>query len=329
MHIITGPRVNLAEELIDRIHNFFINSKLEINCKQAGPIIYVNGVTIEAFPSHTSFSMRGFTDVKFIFADESAFFPPGQQDEVKHTIEGYRIKTDPHIVIVSTPNKPGDYFESIDKDPNSIFKKVYLPYTVGLNKIYDPIEIEKEKSKSYFKREFEGFYSYGTGNCFLEDTILKAEELGIKYRDRPYNHTTQKALGIDIGFGSSKTAFTVIEIVDDIIHVIYTKQFENANTEQMIYHAVELIHRYDLLTNTSNKVFVDGSAAGFIRSVKYQTGEFSQYEQVLDKAKRDGRLEEPWYYMQICPIAFNKHHKKMLENLKKYMDKCKVAIDPI
>jgi hypothetical protein len=200
MHIITGPRVNLAEELIDRLHNLFLNSKLEINCKQAGPIIYINNVTIEAFPSHTSFSMRGFTDVKFIFADESAFFPPGQQDEAKHTIEGYRIKTDPHIVIVSTPNKPGDYFESIDKDPNSIFKKVYLPYTVGLDKIYDPIEIEKEKNKSYFKREYEGFYSYGTGNVFLQEKLELAEQLGIKYRNTPYTTGAQTALGVDSGF---------------------------------------------------------------------------------------------------------------------------------
>jgi hypothetical protein len=32
----------------------------------------------------------------------------------------------------------------------------------------------------------------------------------------------------------------------------------------MVYHAVELIHRYDLLRNDSNKVFIDGSAAGFM-----------------------------------------------------------------
>jgi hypothetical protein len=50
-HIVTGPRINLAEELIDRIHGLFMNSKLGIDCKQVGPIIYVNGVVIQAFPS--------------------------------------------------------------------------------------------------------------------------------------------------------------------------------------------------------------------------------------------------------------------------------------
>lgn len=329
MHIITGPRVNLAEELIDRLHNLFLNSKLEINCKQAGPIIYVNNVTIEAFPSHTSFSMRGFTDVKFIFADESAFFPPGQQEEVKHTIEGYRIKTDPHIVIVSTPNKPGDYFESIDKDQNSIFKKVYLPYTVGLDKIYDPIEIEKEKSKSYFKREYEGFYSFGTGNIFLQEKLEIAEQLGIKYRERntPYTTGAQTALGVDSGFGSSATAFTVIQLVDNIIHVVYSKKFDNSSTEKMVYHTVDLIHKYDLM-NESNRVFFDASAPGFIRSCKYQVGEDAEYERIIDKARLDGRADQLHLYMNLVPIPFSTKGKPMLENVKKFVDLGKLAIDP-
>jgi len=46
-HIVTGPRINLAEELIDRIHGLFMN-KLGIDCKTVGPIIYVNNVTIQA-----------------------------------------------------------------------------------------------------------------------------------------------------------------------------------------------------------------------------------------------------------------------------------------
>jgi hypothetical protein len=51
--IITSPRINLAEELVDRIHSLFMNSRLEVDCKQTGPIIYVNETIIQAFPSHT------------------------------------------------------------------------------------------------------------------------------------------------------------------------------------------------------------------------------------------------------------------------------------
>jgi hypothetical protein len=270
--------------------------------------------------------MRGYTDVKFILVDEAAYFPPGQQDEVKHTCEGYRIKTNPHIVIVSTPNKPGDYFESIDRDQNSIFKKLALHYTVGLGKIYDPQEIEKEKNQSYFKMEYENFYSVGTGNVFLESTLQRAEELGKKYRDIPYNTGIPKALGIDLGWRSSATAFTVIELADNLIHVLYSEQFRNSSTEQMVYHAQDLISTYHLM-DEGNKVFIDGSGSGFIRSVKLQVREYTQYERLIEKARQDGRPDELYHYMQICPVSFNKHHKTMLMNVRKYLDMGRIAID--
>jgi hypothetical protein len=218
-------------------------------------------------------------------------------------------------------------FEQIDRDPNSVFQKYNLHYSIGLDKIYKPEEIERERQQPYFKREFELFYAVGTGNVFIEETIQRAEELGKKYRDRPYNSTTLKSMGIDIGFGSSSTAFTVIEIVDDIIHVIYSKQFANSNTQQMVMHAQDLIIKYNLMGG-NNRVFIDGSSSGFIRSVKLQTGEYVQYENVIEKAKRDGKSDEIWYYMQIVPVNFNTKGREMLGNLKKYMDMGRIAIDP-
>jgi hypothetical protein len=52
--------------------------------------------------------------------------------------------------MISTPYKPGDLFEQIDRDPNSIFKKLSYHYSIGLNKIYNPEEIEKERSQTIF-----------------------------------------------------------------------------------------------------------------------------------------------------------------------------------
>jgi hypothetical protein len=206
-HIVTGPRINLAENLIDRLHGLFI-SKLGIDCKQVGPIIYINNVIFQAFPSHTISSSRGYTNVKFIFIDEAAFFPPGQQDEVRAVCEAYRPKSNPYIVMVSTPYKPGDLFEQIDRDPNSVFKKYNLHYSLGLNKLYNPDEIEREK------------------------------------------------------------------------------------------HAADLISKYNLMSE-SNRVFIDGSQSGFIRSVKYQTGDYPHYERLIEKARQDGRPDELHHYMQV------------------------------
>jgi hypothetical protein len=84
---------------------------------------------------------------------------------------------------------------------------------------------DKERSQPYFRREFELAYSVGTGNVFTEQSIQTAEELGKRYKARTSFEGTQKSLGIDPGFGSSKTALTVIECVDDLAHVIYSKQF--------------------------------------------------------------------------------------------------------
>jgi hypothetical protein len=158
--------------------------------------------------------------------------------------------------------------------------------------------------------------------------LQRAEEIGKQYRDIPYNPSTPKALGIDPGFGSSSTAFTVIEIVDDsIIHILYSKQFANQSTQQMVYHAADLISKYNLM-NEGNKVFIDGSQSGFIRSVKYQTGDYPHYERLVEKARLDGRPDELWHYMQVIPVNFSTKHKAMLGNLKLLIDKGRIAIDP-
>jgi hypothetical protein len=139
--------------------------------------------------------------------------------------------------------------------------------------------------------------------------LQHAEELGRKYKDKPYNPYTPKALGIDEGFGFSKTAFTVIEYIDDIVRVIYTKQFENSSTEQMVDHAYQLMKKYNL-NNGNNKVFVDGSQPGFIRSLKQAIGEYPQYEVFVEKSKQSTR---PLHlYMNIVPVNFGEKGKIML-----------------
>jgi hypothetical protein len=136
---------------------------------------------------------------------------------------------------------------------------------------------------------------------FTEQSIQTAEELGRKYKSKTNFEGTQKSLGIDPGFGSSKTAFTVIECVDNLAHVIYSKQFENSSTEHMVSHAWNLIRQY-YLNNGINKVFVDGSQPGFIRSLKIATGEYAQYEYFVERAKQDSRpLHLYMAVYEYCP----------------------------
>jgi hypothetical protein len=109
-------------------------------------VLELNGVRIEAFPSHHFVSARGLSNVFFILLDESDFFPTNQQQEARDVSERYIAKSNPYIVMVSTPNQPGGLFEQIEREPEDrcLYKRILLDYTYGLDKIYDRKEIKRK-----------------------------------------------------------------------------------------------------------------------------------------------------------------------------------------
>jgi hypothetical protein len=60
--------------------------------------------------------MRGLPNVSLILLDEADFFPPGQQADARDVSERYIAKSNPYIVMVSTPNAPDGLFERIEKE---------------------------------------------------------------------------------------------------------------------------------------------------------------------------------------------------------------------
>lgn len=170
MCIVTGPRIDLAIALIDRMKKLFVpaagngngggngssnNSSRRSNVANANPIIFdtketileLNGVKIEAFPSHHLDAMRGLPNVSFILLDEADFFPPSQQQDARDVSERYIAKSNPYIVMVSTPNAPDGLFERIEKEDEGtcLYRRISLDYTYGIGKIYTAEEIEKAK----------------------------------------------------------------------------------------------------------------------------------------------------------------------------------------
>jgi late competence protein required for DNA uptake (superfamily II DNA/RNA helicase) len=76
MCIVTGPRIDLAIALIDRMKKLFADGKYTstvFDTKET--VIELNNVKIEAFPSHHLDAMRGLPNVSFILLDEADFFP--------------------------------------------------------------------------------------------------------------------------------------------------------------------------------------------------------------------------------------------------------------
>jgi YcaO-like protein with predicted kinase domain len=66
----------------------------------------IGNVSIEAYPSNHMDAMRSLKNPKFILLDEADFFRKGEQENARHVSERYVGKSDPYIIMVSTPNFP-------------------------------------------------------------------------------------------------------------------------------------------------------------------------------------------------------------------------------
>jgi late competence protein required for DNA uptake (superfamily II DNA/RNA helicase) len=155
MCIVTGPNIDIAIKLIKRMKALF-EPKLHVSFDSKETVLELNGCTIEAYPSNHIDAYRALENPKFILIDEGDFFRKGEQEDVRHVSERYTAKSDPYIVMVSTPNAPDGLFERIEKEAEEtcIYKRLFLDYTYGIGKIYTAEEIEKAKQSPSFEREY-------------------------------------------------------------------------------------------------------------------------------------------------------------------------------
>ena len=135
--IVTGPNIDIAIKLIKRMKLLFEN-KLGITFLNKETVLELNSCRIEAYPSNHLDSYRALDNPKFILLDEADFFRKGEQEDVRHVSERYIAKSNPYIVMVSTPNNPDGLFEKIEKEPEEtcLYKRIKLDYTYGLDKIF-------------------------------------------------------------------------------------------------------------------------------------------------------------------------------------------------
>lgn len=94
MCIVTGPRIDLAITLVDRIKALFVENRL-VTFDSKEMVMELNGVHIEAYPSHHLDAMRGLPNISFILLDEADFFPPGVQQAARDVSERYIAKSNP------------------------------------------------------------------------------------------------------------------------------------------------------------------------------------------------------------------------------------------
>ena len=312
MCIVTGPNIDIAIKLIKRMKALF-EPKLHVTFDSKETVLQLNGCTIEAYPSNHIDAYRALDNPKFILIDEGDFFRKGEQEDVRHVSERYIGKSNPYIVMVSTPNSPGGLFENIEKEPEEtcIYKRMLMDYTYGLDKIYTREEIEKAKASPSFEREYNLKYLGHVGNVFSPadiDASLLQYDLTQQYP------LLQGVMGIDPGWGVSSFGIIVVHFVDGLIRVAYADEHTRSDHNEMLELVWDLIQKYNV-----TKVLVDASAPSFIRALKLAWGERPDYENI----KRELRD-----YMRVEPVSFGVEHKQLLYHVKFLLENKYLQIHP-
>jgi hypothetical protein len=255
MCIVTGPNVEISIKLIRRLKAIF-EPKLGITFQSKETVVGLNGCTIEAYPSNHLDSFRALDNPKFIFIDEADFFRKTEQEDVRHVSERYIGKSDPYIVMVSTPNAPNGLFEAIERESENSceYKRICLDYTYGLDKIYASEEIEKAKCSPSFGREYDLQYLGLIGNVFhSKDIDNSIAEYDID--SEAINSFAPKSMGVDPGFGSSAFGIVVTRFVDGRAQVLFADEFERPDYDEMLEKVLGLRRRYEV-----DKIYLDGVA---------------------------------------------------------------------
>jgi hypothetical protein len=316
MVIITGPNLCLAVKLIQRLKNIF-EPKLGITFDTKETVVELNGCVVEAFPSNHLDSFRSLTNPAFLLLDELDFIRKSDQDDARHVSERYIGKSNPFIVFCSTPNSPGSLVDKIQKEPKEtcIYKRLFVDYHYGLNKIYTTEENEKAKMSPSFEREYCLKFSGRIGNLLSQKVIDSSISVGEQLKHIKPNPYAVHSLGVDPAFGSSAFGMVLTEYVPehDVIRVLYAEQFDNHPSIQDMIDLIFIFHReyWNLW------IPKDAVNRGFITSLKIAFGENINYETAESVLPSNNK---------VLPMNFSKQHKTMISHLAQLFENHHVAI---
>jgi Terminase RNaseH-like domain len=328
MCIVTGPNQDIAIKLIKRMKGLF-EHKLRVTFANKETVLELNGCSIEAYPSNHLDAYRALDNPKFILLDEADFFRKSEQEDVRHVSERYIAKSNPYIVMVSTPYAPDGLFDSIEKEPEEtcIYKRILLDYTYGLDKIYTREEIDNAKQSPSFEREYNLKYLGLIGNTFHTRAIEAAMEKGKLYNPDTPVLMAGKAMGIDPACGSSSFGIVVIQWVDGQVQVLHAEEYQRPDYNEMLDITWDLIWKYNL-----TKVYIDGANPAVIRSLKQRIGENSDYETesswYVSKYGKEQALDIMKKSWKVVPVNFSQEHKQMLMHTKMILEKGFFVINP-
>jgi hypothetical protein len=242
------------------------------------------------------------------------------------TYQRYIAKSNPWIIMSSTPNAPEGLFESIEKEPaeTCLYKRLFLDYTYGVGKIYTEDEINAAKASPSFEREYNLKYLGLIGNVFHIKDVEEAIEKGTSIPpSNEVNTYTLKAMGLDPGFGSSNFGVCITELVDGKVNVLHAEEYARPDFNEMLRITVNLMHKYGINFENRCHVFIDGANPEFIRALKNRLGEDTDYDRLINHLKnsygKNFGLSSLIENMCVIPINFRNEHKQMLLHAKRIL----------
>lgn len=323
MGILTAPRLELTVDIVTRLKNIFTRNNLLTFDSKNNTVCYLNGVTIEAFPSNLGIrSLRGYSDLVMITCDEASWFNINQNQEVIDTIERYYSKSNPIIVLCSTPQKIGDLMYNIKQQPEHerFYRLMELPYQVGLNKIYTEQEIAIQRKSLSFPREMECSFESSIDALFNSYSIDQC--IADKYDTTFYQGLTCWG-GCDPGFSTSKFATVVIAWANGKLQVMHEEEVEYANPDIMRSRLHSIIQEWNLC-----RLFIDSSSIFLIRQLCSDYG-------IPDVTLWDDKTKDQLLQTNSCgganliqSVNFRTKAGPMLELLHKVISTQQIRIDP-
>jgi hypothetical protein len=319
--ILVGPSVSLAVKLVKRLKAMLEPHGIFFETKET--FLELNKVQIECFPSHHLDSFRSLTSPAMVYISEADFFPAGQQDDVRLISERYIAKSDPMIVMESTPNAPGGLFDRIEREANSVYYKLKLDCYSGLGRIYTQAEIDAAKRSASFAREMSPLlYLGGSGNVFSDYVV--SENTNGEYSLNPSDYQyCLKAAGCDWGSGSSKTALVILAYVPEVqkIRVIYSKQWERPDYSLLFPEIWNLLLAFQV-----KHLYVDGSSPSNVQFFMSKYGDdcHPSYHDRIEFYKKQYRKlnnEKYWEkFYHVIPLNWSTEGRKLLSSFKLLMD---------
>lgn len=246
--IIVGPSQQLAIDLIAKIRSYFLPHGIKFDSRAT--TLTINGCTFNSKPSNHLDSLRSRMDLKVIIVDELDYLVEAPERAIlRDVIERYLAKTDPYIILISTPGKDPNtsLMKQIEDEENSIYHKFVLDWTTDYNKIYSDADIAIAKRSPSWEREYCAQYGGWSGNVHSLESIHRAVEIeGKKYDPKSaYTANARHIVSIDPGYTEqSKFGVCVLQLSNGKAQVLLAGSYANVDIVKGVDFTVSLMRRY-------------------------------------------------------------------------------------